>query len=105
MNLTRIIEETGRRIRAGKMPAEKLTNADVKEVLEAAVEVMKQALLQEGRIEIQGFAVIEVRQTEVKSVKHLVKFDGQQVQLPKWRINWIFRPSKILRSNLKKTVS
>ncbi len=102
MNLTKIIEETGRRIRAGKMPAEKLTNADVKEVLETAVEVMKQALLEDGRIEIQGFAVIEVKRTAVKP-STLTTLSGQVKQLPKERIRWVIRPNATLRRATKRT--
>lgn len=92
MNLTKIIEETGRRIRAGKMPTEKLTNADVKEVLEAAVEVMKQGLLEEGRIEIQNFAVIEVKCTTVKPTKLNGKLTRGE------RKRWVIRLSDNLES-------
>jgi nucleoid DNA-binding protein len=88
MNLTKIIEETGRRIRAGKMPAEKLTNADVKEVLEAAIEVMKQALIEEERIEIQDFAVIEVKRTAVKPTK----LNGKVTRGERKR--WVIKPSQ-----------
>ena len=91
MNLTKIIEETGRRIRVGKMPSEKLTNADVKEVLETAVEVMKQALLEEGRIEIQNFAVIEVQRTKVKPIE----LNGYITRGE--RIRWVIRPSQHLK--------
>ena len=71
MNLTKIIEATGRRVRAGKMPAEKLTNADIKEILDAAITVMKQALLEEGRIEIQDFLVLEVRSSKLVQPSHV----------------------------------
>lgn len=109
MNLTKIIEQTGRRIRAGKMPAEKLTNADVKEVLEAAVEVMKEALIVEGRIEIQNFAVIEARKIVLKKTSNLlaqVRY-GDSLTLEKRetsaiRIRWFFRPNNKLRNALKK---
>ena len=90
MNLTKIIEETGRRIRAGKMPSEKLTNADVKEILETAVEVMKQAILEEGRIEIQGFVVIEVKLTTVKPTV----FNGKITKAERRR--WVIKPSKMI---------
>jgi nucleoid DNA-binding protein len=99
MNLTRIIEETGRRIRAGKMPAEKMTNADVKEILETAIEVMKEALLDEGHIEIQNFAVIEARQIPVKSVW----LNGQITK--KYRVNWAFRPTRRIRDTKLKILS
>jgi nucleoid DNA-binding protein len=92
MNLTKIIEETGRRIRAGKMPAEKLTNADVKEILEMAVEVMKQTLLEEGRIEIQNFAVIEVKRTKVKPSQ----INGYTRK--EERVRWLIRVSQQLKS-------
>jgi nucleoid DNA-binding protein len=102
MNLTKIIEETGRRMRAGKMPSEKLTNADVKEVLETAIEVMKQALIEEERIEIQGFAVIEVKRTAIRNPKTLTTLDGEMRQLPAERIRWIIRPNATLRGQAKR---
>ena len=69
MNLTQIIAETGRRIRRGKSPKKKLTNEQVKVVLETAVGVMREGLYDEGRVEIQGFAVIERVTTKVKPVR------------------------------------
>jgi nucleoid DNA-binding protein len=92
MNLTKIIEETGRRIRAGKMPAEKLTNADVKEVLETAIEVMKDALILEERIEIQDFVVIEAKRTAVKPTA----FNGKLTRGERRR--WVIRLSDKLQS-------
>lgn len=49
MNLTQIIEETGKRIRIGKSHADKLTNAEIKEVIEIALNVVEQGL-QEGTL-------------------------------------------------------
>jgi nucleoid DNA-binding protein len=97
MNLTRIIEETGRRIRAGKMPADKLTNADVKEVLETAVEVMKQALFEDERIEIQGFVVIELKRTSVKPSALNGKMRKEE------RLRWVIKPSKTMMQNITKS--
>ncbi len=67
MNLTQIIAETGRRVRLGKSPRDKLSNEQVKQVLEAAMEVMREGLHDEGRVEVQGFLVIERITTPVKS--------------------------------------
>ena len=77
MNLTQIIEQTGKRLRMGKPPTERLTNAQVKEVLEAALDIMKQALKDEGRIEIQGFLVIERTETPVKAGGKLKPFGAE----------------------------
>jgi len=66
MNLTQLIARTGQKLREGKPPSERLTNAEVKAVLEAAVEIMREALHDEGRLEIQGFLVIERTETPVK---------------------------------------
>jgi len=59
LNLTQMIAETGRRVRRGKFPQQKLTNEQVKQVLEVAMEVMREGLHDEGRVEAQGFLVIE----------------------------------------------
>ena len=66
MNLTQMIAETGRRVRRGKFPQQKLTNEQVKQVLEVAMEVMREGLHDEGRVEVQGFLVIERVTTPVK---------------------------------------
>jgi nucleoid DNA-binding protein len=95
MNLTDIIVETGRRVRRGKMPADKLSNAEVKAVLEAALAVMSEALLTEGRIEIQGFAVIERKITAVKASVFRGKVRKTE------RVRWIFRPSRVLQTDDK----
>jgi nucleoid DNA-binding protein len=94
MNLTRIIEETGRHIRAGKMPAEKITNADVKQVLETAVDVMKQALFEDERIEIQGFVVIELKRTAVKPSALNGKMRKEE------RLRWVIKPSKTMAQRI-----
>lgn len=108
MNLTRMIEETGKRVRQGKIYSERLTNADVKLVLETAVEVMKAALIEEGRIEIQNFAVLEVVRIAVQNPNHLRAKLRQgdnlttvERQVTTTRIRWLFKPSKIFRQQLK----
>lgn len=90
MNLSKIIEETGKRVRAGKLPADKLTNAEIKEVLETAIEIMKEALMDEQRIEIQGFAVIEVKRSKVKQVMLNGKVTSGE------RKRWVIRGSREL---------
>jgi nucleoid DNA-binding protein len=107
MNLTRIIEETGKRVRLGKIPADRLTNAEVKAVLETAIEVLKAGLLAEGRVEIQDFAVIEVKSSLVKSTKlHIYTAQGQKI-IPRQeiRIRWIIRPSRFLKKTVKQHIS
>jgi nucleoid DNA-binding protein len=66
MNLTQLITRTGQKLREGKPPSERLTNAEVKAVLETAIGIMREALHEEGRLEIQGFLVIERTETPVK---------------------------------------
>ena len=56
-------------------------------MLEAAVGVMSEALLTEGRVEIQNFAVIERVTTPVKPVK----FNGQLTRGERTR--WVIRVS------------
>src|SRR5262245_8285956 len=91
MNLTRLIEETGKRIRPGKPAGDGLTNAEIKEVLEIAIEVLKGTLIEEGRVEIQHFAVIEVRRIPVRS--GTVQPAGRGAQ----RVIWLIRPAQALR--------
>jgi nucleoid DNA-binding protein len=85
MNLTQIVRETGRRVRRGKMRREQLTNEQVKLVLENAVEVMREGLATEGRLEIQGFLVIERKVTPVKPTR----FRGKRRKTE--RVRWVVR--------------
>jgi nucleoid DNA-binding protein len=89
MNLTQIIAETGRRVRLGKLPADKLTNAEVKAVLETAIAVMSEGLQSDGRIEIQGFAVIERKVTAVKPTVFRGKVRTGE------RVRWMIRLSEV----------
>ena len=98
MNLTQIIEETGKRIRLGKRQADKLTNVEIKEVLEAALRVVQDGLQQEGRIEIQNFGVLEIIDTAVKSSGPLTSFGSlTPVYASNHRRRWVFRPARRLR--------
>jgi nucleoid DNA-binding protein len=99
MNLTRIIEKSGQRLRMGKPPSERLTNAQVKQVLETAIQVMQEALRDEGRIEIQGFAVIEVKRTSIKPTK----LNGKMTRGERTR--WVIRVSDRLNSKLDSETS
>jgi nucleoid DNA-binding protein len=90
MNLTQIIEATGKRIRHGKLPADRLTNAEVKTVLETAIEVLKEGLLKEGRVEIQGFAVLEVRM-------EILRTNETTTTRHRWRL----RPARTLKNQLQ----
>lgn len=109
MNLSRIIEITGQRLRIGKVYSERLSNAQIKEVLEMVVQVMEEALMEEGRIEIQGFAVLEVKQFTVKNPRNLFpKMNSdkntslQNSQTTIARTRWLFKPSQKLRDELKR---
>ncbi|GEM_PF-2386035 len=104
MNLTQIIEETGKRIRLGKRHAEKLTNAEIKEVLEIALKVATQGFQQDRRIEIQDFGVLEIIEREVKVGGRLTPFGSQEpIQGAKRRRRWVFRPARRLREALEQT--
>lgn len=109
MNLSRIIEITGQRLRIGKVYRERLSNAQVKQVLEMAVQVMEEGLIEEGRIEIQGFAVFEVKQITVKNPRNLFpKMNSdkntrlQNSQTAIARTRWLFKPSQKLRDAVKR---
>jgi len=99
MNLTQIIEETGKRIRLGKRHTDKLTNVEIKEVLDIALAVLQEGLAREGRVEIQDFAVIEVVTTPVKTSGHLKSFGGSEpIRVASVRRRWLFRPARRLRA-------
>ena len=87
MNLTQVIQETGRRVRRGKMPAEKPTNTEIKQVLETALAVMCAGVHADGRLEIQNVAVIERVTTPVKRVR----LNGQLTRGERTR--WLIRVS------------
>jgi len=98
MNLTQIIEETGKRLRLGKRHADKLTNVEIKEVLDIALAVLQEGRVQEGRVEIQDFAVLEVRETQVKMGGQLTPFGSKiSVRVMNVRRRWLFRPSQRLK--------
>ena len=101
MNLTQIIEETGKRIRLGKRHADKLTNVEIKEVLETALAVLQEGLVREGRVEIQDFAVLEVVVTSVKTGGQLAPFGGTTPVRAGERRRWLFRPAQALREAAK----
>lgn len=99
MNLTEIIEATGQRVRLGKIPAERLTNAEVKAVLETALLVLQEGLLTEGRVEIQDFAVLELRTQTIRPAGVLKPIgQGTQPVLTATRQRWLLRPSRQLRA-------
>jgi nucleoid DNA-binding protein len=99
MNLTEIIAATGQRIRFGKLPAERLTNAEVKAVLETALEVLQEGLLTEGRVEIQDFAVLELRTQSIQPGGVLQSVgQGAHPLLTTTRQRWLLRPSRQLRA-------
>jgi len=80
MNLTQLIARTGQKLREGKPPSERLTNAEVKAVLEMAIGIMREALHDEGRLEIQGFLVIERTETTVKPGGTLKPYGGSATE-------------------------
>lgn len=102
MNLTQIIAETGKRVRLGKTRDDQLTNAQIKQVLDTAVEIMKEGLIDEGRIEVQDFAVFEVIRSQVENPNTLTTFDGDAVKMPAERVRWVFKPSKAFRLRVKR---
>lgn len=98
MNLTQIIEETGKRIRLGKRQADKLTNVEIKHVLDTALGILQEGLVREGRVEIQDFAVLEIVVTPVKTGGQLSPFGSATTDRAVGiRRRWLFRPAKALR--------
>lgn len=85
MNLTTLVRATGQRVRAGKMRPHQLTNAQVREVLESAFASLHEALLTEGRLEIQGLFVLERKITHAK--RSLLNGSLRKSE----RIRWVIR--------------
>jgi len=62
----------------------------------------QEGLVQEGRVEIQDFAVLEVVTTRVKIGGHLTSFGNPaSIHTAGVRRRWIFRPAQQLKEALK----
>jgi nucleoid DNA-binding protein len=104
MNFDAWIRRTGKRIRRGKIRQAQLTNAQIREVLEGALVELEEALVNEGRVEIQHFAVLEIQRTEVRSTRlRTTTPEGllRYVRTPSTRTRFVFKPSKRLRKRVK----
>jgi nucleoid DNA-binding protein len=87
------IAEVGRRTR--------LRNHDVQKMLEALVEVWSEELADGGRIELENFLVLEVKQIDRGENMGALLVGGKLVHAPRsiWRL--LVRPSKALRRKLR----
>ena len=93
MTLTKkkMISEIGRRTR--------LKNRDVQAMLEALVEVWTEELISCGRIELENFLVLEIKEIDRGLNSGTLKSNGRSYSASRFIYKLVVRPSKKLKSN------
>ncbi|MBE7511469.1 MAG: HU family DNA-binding protein [Anaerolineales bacterium] len=92
LDKNKTVAEIGRRTR--------LRNHEVQRMLEALIEVWTEALASGGRIEIQNFLVLEVKQVDRGENAGKLMVGGKLRRAPRHTSRLIVRASKKLRSRL-----
>ena len=87
------IAEVGRRTR--------LRNHDVQKMLEALIEVWTEELADDGRIELENFLVLEVKQIDRGENAGTLLVGGKLFHAPRFIRQIRLRPSKRLREKLR----
>ncbi|HVO70624.1 MAG TPA: HU family DNA-binding protein [Aggregatilineaceae bacterium] len=93
LDKNKTIAEVGRRTR--------LRNHDVQKMLEALVEVWSEELVQEGRIEMENFLVLEVKPIDRGEKAGTLLIGGKLRRAPRVIKKLIVRPSKFLKGRLR----
>lgn len=93
LNKKKMVREIGRRTR--------LTNREVQEVIEALVDVWTEELVAGGRIELQNFFVLEVRNVDRGHPTILVQSNKQKHVFPRYFKRVSLRVSKALKAKLQ----
>lgn len=95
MTLTKnkMVSEVGRRTRQ--------KNRDIQVMLETLFEVWSEELARKGRIELEGFLVLEVQQIDRGENTGQLLTGGQLKHAPRIIQRLVVRPSKRLRSVIK----
>jgi len=95
LDKNKTIAEVGRRTR--------LRNHDVQKMLETLVTVWMEELVSGGRIEIENFLVLEVKQVDRGENAGTLLVSGKLRRAPRHIHRLIVRPSKVLRQKLQVT--
>lgn len=93
LDKNKTVAEIGRRTR--------LRNHEVQRMLEALIEVWTEELANGGRIEIQNFLVLEVKQVDRGENAGKLMVGGKLRRAPRSVTRLVVRPSKRLRNRLK----
>lgn len=93
MTLTKnkIVREIGRRTR--------LKNHDVTEMLQALIAVWTEELVSGGRIELENFLVLEVKEIDRGLNGGTLTSNGRSYSAPRFIYKLVVRPSKKLKSS------
>lgn len=93
LDKNKTVAEIGRRTR--------LRNHEVQRMLEALIEVWTEELASGGRIEIQNFLVLEVKQVDRGKNAGKLMVGGKLRRAPRSVHQVVVRPSKRLRKQLR----
>jgi nucleoid DNA-binding protein len=93
LDKNKTIAEAGRRTR--------LRNHDVQKMLEVLVEVWSEELIQEGRIEMENFLVLEVKRIDRGEQSGTLLIGGKLRRAPRVVKKLTVRPSKSLKTRLR----
>ncbi len=93
LDKNKTVAEVGRRTR--------LRNHDVQQMLEALIQVWTEELASGGRIELQNFLVLEVKQVDRGENAGAVLVGGKLKRAPRFIQQLVAKPSKRLRALLK----
>src|SRR5215470_5934524 len=93
LDKNKTIAEVGRRTR--------LRNHDVQKMLETLVEVWSEELVQEGRIELENFLVLEVKRVDRGEQAGALRMGGKLRDAPRIIRKVTVRPSKSLKRRLR----
>ncbi len=93
MTLTKkqMVREIGRRTR--------LKNRDVQAMLEALVDVWTEELVSGGRIELENFLVLEIKEIDRGLNGGTLRSNGRSYSAPRFIYKLVIRPSKKLKSS------
>ena len=93
LDKNKTIAEIGRRTR--------LRNHDVQKMLNALIEVWSEELVQDGRIELEKYLVVEVRRVDRGELTRSLSVGGKRRRAPRFIMRLFVRPSKSLKRRLR----
>ena len=93
LDKNKTLAEIGRRTR--------LRNHDVQKMFEALIEVWSEELVQDGRIELENFLVLEVRRVDRGERTGSLSVGGKLRRAPRFILRLFVRPGKSLKRRLR----